>query len=75
MINATAAETGHIVQLVSSMDSIRISNLEPFYAYSIVISAVTIGPGPYSVPVTVTTLEDGRGIHYVVMSHNFLINE
>ena len=63
LINATAAESGETVQLVSTVNSVRISNLHPYYTYSIVISAVTIGPGPYSSPVTVATFEDGKDFY------------
>lgn len=69
LINATAAESEEIVQLMSTMDSIRISNLEPFYTYSFVISAITTGPGPYSSPVTVTTFEDGRDILFIYVAY------
>ena len=68
LINATAAESGETVQLVSTVNSVRINNLHPYYTYSIVISAVTIGPGPYSTPVTVTTFEDGRVHYYLFVS-------
>ena len=47
-------------QTLSSQTSFTISNLHPFYTYSIRISAVTVGPGPSSLSHTVNTLQDGK---------------
>ena len=37
----------------------NVSGLHPNYDYKFTVTAVTIGPGPLSPPVIITTLEDG----------------
>ena len=47
-------------QLIVSMDTFaNVSGLHPDYDYNFRVTAVTIGPGPPSPPITITTLEDG----------------
>ena len=58
-INMTVTETGLLFLLTSETNSLNISDLHPFYTYTITVAAVTIGPGPYSVAFTVTMPEDG----------------
>ena len=36
--------------------------LHPYYNYSCAVSAVTVQPGPYSLPIQVTTAEDGKNL-------------
>ena len=45
---------------VSSQPSINIGSLEPGITYTCVVSAVTIGAGPFSDPISFTTESDGR---------------
>ena len=40
--------------------SCNITHLYPYQTYQLTVSAVTIGPGPYSEVYTVTTLEAGK---------------
>ena len=47
-------------QLMSSTTSITATTLHPYYTYSFAISAVTVGEGPYSQPLSLQTLEDGE---------------
>ena len=50
----------NISQLRITTDTfVNVSGLHPNYDYNFTITAVTIGPGPPSPPVTITTLEDG----------------
>ena len=42
--------------------SLRVSPLHPFYTYTCIVAAVTVGLGPYSAPVVVRTPEDGNQI-------------
>ena len=45
----------------SSEDSaLLVESLHPYYDYMCNVSAVTIGPGPYTSPLTVKTFEDGE---------------
>lgn len=39
---------------------IQIAMLTPFTMYSIKVAAFTVGIGPYSEPINVTTLQDGK---------------
>ena len=44
----------------------NLTDLEEYVEYNIIVRAYTsTGPGPYSDPVTVRTLEDGMVIHSV----------
>ena len=47
-------------QLMSTTTSITAAALHPYYTYSFTISAVTVGEGPYSQPLSLQTLEDGK---------------
>ena len=53
------AETGTLLQLTSQTTALHISNLHPFYTYTLTVAAVTIGPGPYGLMLTVQMPEDG----------------
>ena len=52
-------ESGEKIQLMSNSTAIDMELLHPYYTYSFVISAVTIGPGPPSSVYNVTTDEEG----------------
>ena len=45
---------------MSTTTSIEITSLHPFYVYEWSVSAFTVGEGPYSSIVTLTTPEDGK---------------
>ena len=51
-----------------------IAGLHPFYNYTCSVAAVTVAPGPYSLTVLVTTLEDGKLIIKLVFSLGGLAN-
>lgn len=51
--------TGLTYTVVSSTNQYRLENLFPFHTYIFSIAAVTVGVGPYSQQLTVTTLEAG----------------
>ena len=59
-INLTEEATEVVVTFTTSANYIEVSQLHPFYNYSWVVTAVTIGEGPYTELSLVTTLEDGR---------------
>ena len=52
-------ETETNVSLTSISTQITLTDLHPFYTYRISVAAVTISPGPYSVQVSLRTLQDG----------------
>ena len=59
IINISVAETGSSFQLTSETTTLNISDLHPFYTYTLTVAAVTIGPGPYGLVLTVQMPEDG----------------
>ena len=59
IINISVAETRSVFQLTSEATAWNISNLHPYYTYTITVAAVTVGPGPYGVALTIRMPEDG----------------
>jgi hypothetical protein len=57
-INLTEQETGVLTTYRTSSESIEVSLLHPFYTYTWIVTAVTIGEGPFTATKNVTTLED-----------------
>ena len=55
-------ETGRLFSFTAVNTSLRVSPLHPFYTYTCIVAAVTVGLGPYSAPVVVQTPEDGNQI-------------
>ena len=60
IINMTVLESGENIQLMSNSTEIDFVMLHPYYTYTFVISAVTIGPGPPSSAYNVITAEEGN---------------
>ena len=60
IINITILESEENVRLMSNGTQINLEMLHPYYTYSFVISAVTIGPGPPSSAYSVTTDEERK---------------
>ena len=58
-IAITEEDTGLLLQKTTTTEGITLNNLHPYYRYSVQVSASTIDDGPSSVPISVTTLEDG----------------
>ena len=54
-------------QLMSTATTVVASTLHPYYTYSFTVSAVTVGEGPYSQPLSIQTLEDGEKDSYIIM--------
>ena len=59
-INISVAETGDEFQQQLTNTTLIAEDFHPHYTYSLVISTVTVGPGPYSEVYTVQMPEDGR---------------
>ena len=59
LINVTVVEMSSFFQLTSESNALNISGLHPYYNYNLTVAAVTIGPGPYSVVLTIRMPEDG----------------
>ena len=60
IISVMVTESGEQFQSISNTTNQTIDDLHPFYTYSILISAVTTGSGPSSLPFVVKTLEDSK---------------
>ena len=67
LINISVAETGDKFQHRSTNTTLIVEGLHPHYTYSLVISAVTISPGPYSEVYTVQMPEDGRSLGCIML--------
>ena len=63
LINISVVETGSFSQLTSQTNAYNISDLHPYYTYTLHVAAVTIGPGPYGLVLTIRMPEDGMGIN------------
>ena len=61
-INISVTETGSSFQRTSETTALYISNLHPFYTYTMTVAAVTIGPGPYGLALSIQTPENGKGV-------------
>ena len=59
-ISLVEVETGSIFQYTSYTTTLTIQSLHPAYIYQYRIAAYTIGLGPYSDPINITTAEEGK---------------
>ena len=59
LVNVSEVETGNGMELSTTDTNIVVSDLHPFYHYNCNVSAVTIGAGPYTLPITIQTLQAG----------------
>ena len=61
-INITVSETKtSFIVNATTPGAVNITELHPYYGYSVRVAAITSqGAGPYSDPVSVTTLEDSK---------------
>jgi receptor-type tyrosine-protein phosphatase Q len=48
VVNMTEAETGNQYQILTDRDQYTLQDLHPFYRYTVIVAAVTVGPGPFS---------------------------
>lgn len=53
-------ETGRVVQQNSTIPSLQVSMLHPYYTYEWNVSGYTVGEGPHTNLSSVTTPEDGE---------------
>ena len=58
-ITITEVVTGRVITLTSATTSKMASGLHPYYVYECIVSAFTVGAGPYSQIIRITTPEDG----------------
>ena len=68
----TVVETQETIQLMPNGTEIDLEMLRPYYTYSFVIAAVTIGPGPPSTAYNVTTEHEGKLSFCIKISNTFV---
>ena len=62
LVNVTEIDTGNVYGHVSLSTNFTLFSLHPYYVYTIIVTAVTVAPGPPTGPITITTNEDGEKI-------------
>ena len=61
IVNITELETGRVLFFSAvSTTTLTVPVLHPFYNYTCIVAAVTIGVGPYSAPAVIQMPEDGK---------------
>jgi len=60
IINITELNTGSSFHFDTTELLLTTNDLHPFYQYSIIVAAETVGVGPFSSPVFIELPEDGR---------------
>lgn len=64
IVNVTEVETGTIFSLTTTATTITLQSLHPYYNYQCIVSAFTVGVGPYTAVFNIRTPEDGE-IHLI----------
>ena len=59
-LNLTETDTGRESIHISTTTTINLTSLHPNYVYQWRVTAVTIGPGPYTAPDTIRMPEDSE---------------
>ena len=61
IVNITEMETGRLLSFTAvNTTTLSVPMLHPFYTYTCIVAAVTVGIGPYSATVEVELPEDGK---------------
>ena len=64
IVNITEMETGRLLSFTAvNITTLSVPMLHPFYTYTCIVAAVTVGVGPYSATVVVELPEDGKQVH------------
>lgn len=66
IVIGTEVNTGRNWTFVAVGNVLRVGSLRPGYVYSFTVAARTFGNGPYSVPINVRTLEEGKHLSYLM---------
>ena len=72
IVNITEEDTGRQFQFTSLATYTSIGSLHPFYTYVCTVAASTVDIGPFSTPLTVTTLEGGMILFQLHITLNVL---
>lgn len=60
VVNITEVNTKLRYELTTTSNTLEVNFLHPFYTYLCSVAAVTVSSGPYSHPVSVTTMSAGE---------------
>ena len=60
-VNVTDIQTGSVQTFSTTVTELVVEDLHPYFRYESVVTAVTVGEGPYSAAVGVRTHEAGKG--------------
>ena len=76
IISVTGVDTDEQLQQNINESPTTISGLHPFYKYKFSLAAYTVGPGPFSTPITLQMAEAGIYVYIAVLPHvlNFSSN-
>jgi len=66
-VNVTSVESGTVLTRNTTTTSITIQSLHPYYLYRCVVSAYTVGIGPYTEVFMIRTPEDGMLIQVYLL--------
>lgn len=75
-VRVKETDTGTISITTVTDTSLTLSSLHPYYTYSCSVAAVTVGIGPYSTAINITTDEAGKSgnTYNIILLHNNLSN-
>ena len=62
LVNITEVDTGRTFERSSTVESLVVTSLHPYYSYSFTIAAITVGLGPFSEAVVVQTPQDSKRV-------------
>ena len=60
IVNVSVAESQANLQFETSSLSLTLNDLHPFYTHTVIVSAVTIAPGPFSNEYNLRLPSDGQ---------------
>ena len=73
IVNITEMETGIVFSYTAVNSTIlTVPALHPFYNYTCIVAAVTVGVGPYSAPAVIQMPEDGKHAILIFLIFAFL---
>ena len=64
LVNITEENTGLQYELTTITNIIEVNSLHPSYTYLCSVTAVTVSAGPYSSPISVTTMSAGENMTF-----------
>ena len=72
IVNVTSADSGEELIAYSQATTTLVQDLDPFTTYFCSVSAETVAPGPFSLPVMFRTAEEGEVLHCNIIPNSIL---